>query len=422
MESALTKKEHDKAVITAAVRMFGPLSRVELHRLTHWRPSTISTLVRELLEEGRLREAGTSNNPLGRKQVLLRINESYGFILGMELDSEKVIAATMDLTPQILAMVSQPARLDGGVEGLLNQLRDCADHLIQQQKAAGQQLLGIAFADTGLVDTQNGVSISSSLTEFWQNVPLRQLFEDEFHVAFLLESNTRAKTVAERILGAGEMADDMAYIDYGVGIGAGIFTGGRLLRGSRDTAGELGHTQVAENGPSCKCGSFGCLEAVASGAAIAGRARQAIRDGASSKALALAGEADKVNGRTVLEAARLGDKLCTSLMEDAEDYLGLAIANLVNLFNPSVVVLGKRFELAGPALTDRIARIVKRQALPHATENLVFRIGKFGDDAAVLGAGLLVLERLFEIPALKPPEFLKLDAHNQGLPLELRRT
>jgi len=414
MESALTKKEHDKAVITAAVRMFGPLSRVELHRLTHWRPSTISTLVRELLEEGRLREAGTSNNPLGRKQVLLKINESYGFILGIELDSERVIAATMDLTPQILTMVTQSARLDAGVEGLLNQLRDCADHLIHKQKATGQQLLGIAFADTGLVDTKNGVSVSSSLTEFWQNVPLRKLFEEEFQVAFLLESNTRAKTVAERVLGAGEMADDMAYIDYGVGIGAGIFTAGRLLRGSCDSAGELGHTQVAENGPSCKCGSFGCLEAVASGAAIASRAKKAMREGASSKALGLAGEIDKVNGRTVLEAARLGDKLCTSLVEDAENYLGLAIANLVNLFNPSVVVLGKRFELAGPALTDRIARIVKRQALPHSTENLVFRVGKFGDDAAVLGAGLLVLEKLFEIPALKAPKFLTTDFRAQG--------
>jgi predicted NBD/HSP70 family sugar kinase len=192
-----------------------------------------------------------------------------------------------------------------------------------------------------------------------------------------------------------------------------------LLRGSRDTAGELGHTQVVENGPSCKCGSFGCLEAVASGAAVASRARKAIRDGTNSKALALAGEVDKVDGKTVLEAARLGDKLCTSLVEDAENYLGLAIANLVNLFNPSVVVLGKRFELAGPALSDRVARIVKRQALPHATENLIFRVGKFGDEAAVLGAGLLVLEKLFEIPALKAPKFLTTDPKSQGLSADL---
>jgi len=421
MENGLTKKEHDKAVITAAVRLFGPLSRVDLHRLTHWRPSTISTLVRELLEEGKLREAGTSNNPLGRKQVLLRINESYGFILGIELDSERVIAAAMDLAPNILAMISQPARTDAGVEGLIKQLRDCAAELIQQQKASGQQLLGIAFADTGLVDTKNGVSVSSSLTEFWQNVPLREIFEEEFKVAFLLESNTRAKAVAERVLGAGEMADDMVYIDYGVGVGAGIFTGGRLLRGSRDTAGELGHTQVAENGPSCKCGSFGCLEALASASAIAMRARKAIGEGSNSKALALAGEVDKITGWTVLEAARAGDKLCTSLMEDAENYLGLAIANLVNLFNPSVVVLSKRFELGGLALTDRIARIVRRQALPHATENLAFRMGKFGDDAAVLGAGLLVLESLFEIPALKPAKFLKLNSQNHSLSAELPR-
>ncbi len=92
-----------------------------------------------------------------------------------------------------------------------------------------------------------------------------------------------------------------------------------------------------------------------------------------------------------------------------------------HLLLPSVVVLSKRCELAGPALTDRIARVVRRQALPHATEKLVFRTGKFGDDAAVLGAGLLVLESLFEVPALKAPKFLKADSCSHGLPLELPR-
>ncbi|HXK60788.1 MAG TPA: ROK family protein [Acidobacteriota bacterium] len=415
MKTSWTKKEHDKAVLLAAVRQFGPLSRVGLHRLTRWRPSTISTLVRELLNEGKLREAGTSNNPLGRKQILLTINECYGFIAAVELDSERVIAAAMDLTPTILDIVSQPACVDAGIDGLIEQVIHCASQVIERQKKTGRKLLGIGFADTGLIDSHSGVSVTSSLTEFWQNVPLKKLFEEKFQVEFLLESNTRAKTVAERILGAGEMADDMVYIDYGVGIGAGIFAGGRLLRGATETAGEIGHTQVMENGPSCKCGSFGCLEALASSAAIAARARKAIREGSFSKALALSGDIDSICGWTVLEAARAGDKLCTSLLEDAESHLGLAIANLVNLFNPQVVVLSKRLELAGDGLADRIARIVRRQALPHATMNLAFRMGKLGDEAGVLGAGLLVLEKLYQIPAIRPPRFLKPDFRGAAL-------
>ena len=415
MKTSWTKKEHDKAVLLAAVRQFGPLSRVGLHRLTRWRPSTISTLVRELLNEGKLREAGTSNNPLGRKQILLTINECYGFIAAVELDSERVIAAAMDLTPTILDIVSQPACVDAGIDGLIEQVIHCASQVIERQKKTGRKLLGIGFADTGSIDSHSGVSVTSSLTEFWQNVPLKKLFEEKFQVEFLLESNTRAKTVAERILGAGEMADDMVYIDYGVGIGAGIFAGGRLLRGATETAGEIGHTQVMENGPSCKCGSFGCLEALASSAAIAARARKAIREGSFSKALALSGDIDSICGWTVLEAARAGDKLCTSLLEDAESHLGLAIANLVNLFNPQVVVLSKRLELAGDGLADRIARIVRRQALPHATMNLAFRMGKLGDEAGVLGAGLLVLEKLYQIPAIRPPRFLKPDFRGAAL-------
>ncbi len=401
-----SKKERDKAVVMAVVRRFGPLSRVDVHELTQFRPSTISLLVRELLEEGKLREAGPSNNPLGRKQILLTVNEGFGFVVGVEFDIDTLMAASMDLRPQILGSVSEPTNLAQGAKGLIRQLLTCTRRAIEKAASAGKTPLGIAVADPGLVESQSGVTITSSQIEFWKEIPLQSIFEEEFKVPFLLESNTRALAVAERMLGAGEGANDLIYIDYRTGIGAGVFTGGGLLRGSQESAGEFGHTHVVENGPPCKCGSFGCLEAMASAAALANKARKAVLEGGTSQVLAMAGNPESITGAHVLEASRRGDRMCSSLVEDMGNYLGLGVANLVNLFNPSTIVLGGLLGLAGDPLLEQITRIVRRQSLPHATENLQFRFGKLGLQAGVLGAGLLVLEKVFEIPALKPPKFL----------------
>jgi N-acetylglucosamine repressor len=407
MKSAGTKRERDKAVILAVAKRLGPLSRVAIHRLTQLRANTISTLTRELLSEGRLLEAGLSDNPVGRKQVLLQLNHERGCMLAVEFDADVVIAVAMDLHPRILSVVREATVLDGGVEGLVRQLFRCARQAVVDAHVGDRPLLGIGLADPGVVDRQRGVSVMSSQIDFWRDVPLAKRFEAEFGVETTVESATRSKTVAERVLGAGRMADDMIYVEYRAGIGAGIITGGRLLTGATASAGEFGHTHVVAGGPPCQCGSFGCLEAVAGPSALAARFRKVVLDGGQSLGLELAhGNLDEITGRTVLEASQAGDKTCATLVEEMGRHLGLGLANLVNLFNPALIVLDQRLELAGPALLDQLLRTVRLQALRHAVEGLEIRVGKLGDEAGVLGIGLIMLEHLFEIPALKPPQFL----------------
>jgi len=222
-----------------------------------------------------------------------------------------------------------------------------------------------------------------------------------------VESKTRANAIAERFLGAGEMHASVIYVDYGSGIGAGIILDGRLMVGDCWAAGEFGHTHIMEGGPACKCGSFGCLEAIAGADALGARVRQAVQDGSVSVASELAGgDPSTITGWTVLDAARRGDKTCSAVVKQAANYLGLGVANLVNLFNPSVVVLDHRLDLAGEDFLDRIADVVKIQALIQSTEKLKIRYGKMGGEAGVIGVGLIVLEKHFEVPALKLPQFM----------------
>lgn len=407
MKAVSSKTARDRSVILDVLRRLGPLSRVDIHNLTHLRPGTISSIVRELLVEGHLREAGLSDNPMGRKQVLLEFNQAHGCIVAVEFDAARVVAAVLDLGARIQYSLSEPACLTGGVDGLVEQLVACARKAIAGAGVDPSTLVAMGVADPGLVDTANGVSVVTSTIDFWRQVPLQEIFQREFPVPFLLESDTRARTVAERLRGAGAMARDMLYLDYGTGIGLGVITEGRLLRGHSECAGEFGHMHVLEGGPPCKCGSFGCLEAIAGVSAIASRARTAVENGGTSQVLELAGGvASRITGADVVQAAALGDKMCAAIVGEAEKYIGLALANVVNLLNPELVVVDRRLGAADPVLLDQIARIVRRQSLFVSSQGLRFSFSQLGPEAGVMGIALMLLDRLFEIPALKPPKFM----------------
>lgn len=399
--------ERDKHVVEAVVRRFGPISRARIHELTDIRGGTTSLLVRGLIEEGRLVECGRSNNALGRKQILLKLNEEYRYVAGIDFDDEDVVAGVMDLRPSLRAVVKKPTRLAAGRDALIRQLIASVRAVLAKASLTPESLLGIGIADPGLVDSRRGVTIMSSMIDFWREVPLREIFEKEFGVPALVETRTRAKAVAERQLGAGEMSENMIYVDYGSGIGAGIILDGKLLYGHKYSAGEFGHTHLSTDGVVCKCGSFGCLEAVAGARAMEMKIRRVISEGGYSRALEMAGgDLSRINGWTVLEAAVAGDKASSNIVAEIGSYLGLGLANLVNLFNPSVVLLDHRLALAGDSVLHHIVQVMRRQALTYATDDVAVRFATLGSEAGVLGIGLLILNRHYEIPALKPPRFL----------------
>jgi predicted NBD/HSP70 family sugar kinase len=419
-KQGMKKSEHDKQVTEALIRQFGPISRVGLYKLTKLRRTTISLITRELLDEGKIIEVGRSNNPLGRKQVLLKLNEEYGFIVGIEFDDKEIVAGVMNLRPQIKRTIHEPTNLSEGREGLLTQLQSSVIRAIEEAGLNIKQLLGIGIADPGLVDSRQGIAVVATTIDFWKDVPLKRIFEEKFGVPTVVESKTRSKTVAERLLGSGEVQDNLIYFDYGAGIGAGVVVDGRLLYGKDCGVGEIGHTRVAENGPACKCGSIGCLEAIASTSAVEARMRRLLSEGAISQVLALAGgDPAKITTRHILAAAAAGDKMCGNVVSELSRYIGLGIANVVNLFNPAVVIFDKRLEPGGDALLDEIARVVKGQTLASFSSELSLRFGEIGEEVGLLGIGVSVLEKRFEIPALRQQTFSLSDSDDPEMDVSL---
>jgi predicted NBD/HSP70 family sugar kinase len=401
-----TIRERDKALIFDIIRRSGPLSRAQIQQMVDLRPATISHVTRELMSEGGIREAGLSDNPTGRKQILLEMNRDAGVILAVDCDAENIMVGALNYVPAFIHPIhSEKTDLLHGAEGLVAQMFRCVREMMNAAGIAQSSILGIGVGDPGMVDTQSGLSVMAATIDFWRNIPLRQLFEQEFGVRCVVVNNTRSRTIAEQMLGAGERSDDLIFVQYGRGIGAGVVSGGRMIQGCSWAAGEFGHIHVSENGPPCKCGSFGCIEALADIGAMEARLKKAVISGGFSVCVKMAGgDIDRITGWHVLEAARLGDKMSIVIAEEMAECLGRGIANLINLFNPSLILLDKRLALAGDLVLDQVNRTVKRQALAYSVQSVSCRFSSL-EDANLLGAALVVLEDKFEVPTVKPRLF-----------------
>src|SRR5690348_15335994 len=215
MKYVASKRERDSRVVTSLVRRMGPLSRSKIHELSHLRNSEICDIVRSLQNDGWLIPVGRGNNPMGRKRVLLSLNPERGFVVGAGFDDESVLAGVMNLKAELKSEIRVPACVEGGSEGLTNQLIACVHEVIAQAGVSMESVLGVGVAGSGVVDKREGVFLMSSTLEFFREVPLRRIFEDEFRTPVIVENLTRAKAVAERVLGSGHMAEDMIYIEYG---------------------------------------------------------------------------------------------------------------------------------------------------------------------------------------------------------------
>ena len=400
----MTKKQSIKAsfyksLLIAHVRHYGAISRTQLGQSTHIRMPVVTALIRDLIEQGILVESGRSTAGRGRKQILLSLNGRHGFVVGIEFDLDHMMALGVDVCGNIVTQRSRPMPAQKTNAAILKGLISLTEAVIRESGYERSALKGVGVADPGIVDSKEGVSLLCSLLPEWRNVPLRRLVESHFAVPVLLDENTRAKTLCEHRQGAGQGFQHLLLIDVGSGIGCGIIMDGKLYRGHTNMAGELGHVRVVENGLICNCGSSGCLETVASYPAIIRQVIKALQDGTQSIIAELAGHRQEaISMATVFEAARKGDKLALGLLDRAIRYLGQAIANAVNLFNPEVVILDESMAGVENLMVTPIRQIIHRQAMAMAGNTPEVHVAKIGAEAAAWGVAMLMLDQLFDSP------------------------
>ena len=255
-----------------------------------------------------------------------------------------------------------------------------------------ENISGIGVSCGGPLDTKTGVVYSPPNLPGWDAFPLKESIEAEFHVPTIIENDANASALAEWRFGGGRGYNYVLYMTMSTGIGGGIVANGQIYHGANDSAGEVGHQILLPDGPLCGCGQRGCLEALCSGPAIARRAQEVIREQPNTAILKLAdGEIAQVKSEHVLEAARTGDSLAMSLMEETGYYMGWGIANLVNILNPEIVLIGTIAVAAGDLLLDPIRRTVADMAMQRPAEAVKIMPADLGDAVGDLAAISLVM-------------------------------
>ncbi|MCK4820152.1 ROK family protein, partial [bacterium] len=225
---------------------------------------------------------------------------------------------------------------------------------------------------------------------------LGQILEDKFNIPVKIENDTRCLTLAEKWFGIAKNIKDFLFVDAGGGVAIGIFLNNQLYSGTGGSAGELGHTTIDINGPLCTCGNYGCLEAMISDNAMINRITGLINKGVNTSLKDIRNL--NITSETIIEHAKRGDKLCSQVMEEISTNLGIGIANIVNIFNPKVVIIGGRLAEAGNIILDAVKRTVRNRALQKPAQDVEVHLSNFRDVKGAQGAATLILQSLFNAP------------------------
>jgi len=313
------------------------------------------------------------------------------FVIGVDLGGTNiVVGAVSEDGTRRLAPRTALTHASQGPDAVTDRIATLIDAVIgdaHESEGVGRSaILGVGIGAPGPIDRDRG-SVVVAPNLHWTDFPLRDEVGARTGLATWLDNDANCATFGEWWIGAGRGARDMIGLTIGTGIGGGIILGGRLYHGASGVAGEVGHMTIETQGRRCSCGNYGCLEAYASGTAIAERAREAVSGNDSSALHGLVqGDLSRLNARIVYEAATRGDAIALEVVRDTAKFLGAGVANLLNMFNPEVVVLAGGVTHAGHALFEPMRAEVRRRAFRAAWEAARIVPGELAGDAGVVGA------------------------------------
>lgn len=386
-------KEYNQAEILDLIRLKKAVSRAELSELTGLTPTATGIIVSNLLERGLIDESGTGESSGGRRPVLLELKPSSYFSVGVDVDTGNLNLILMDITGNTIGECFEKLPANIGFKDVMAKTDALIKKLLQQHQIGIDKLLGIGISVPGLVDVDKGeIILAPNLG--WRNASIRESLPGFKDIPVFLENEAMASAVAENWIGSCQGTPNFICINIKSGIGAGIFVNGRLYRGASGSAGEIGHIFVDEAGARCACGNYGCLETMASITHIVEKAKKLIRQGVVSS-LNEIGDIDGIDICSIISAARNGDEVAGNLLMESARYIGIAASSLINILNPSKIVLGKEFVKYGDLVLEQVRKTALHKALEFPGSRVDIAITPLGEKASMLGAAIIPLKVLF---------------------------
>lgn len=313
------------------------------------------------------------------------------FILGIDIGGTKLAAGVVTAEGEQLSQDRVPTLASEGPDRVIDRLIDLCRHVVLLSGVPWSQIEAAGVGCGGPLDPHTGVIKEPPNLPGWIDVPLVQRLHDALGVPVFLDNDANAAALGEHHFGAGRGVANMVYLTISTGVGGGIIIDNRLYQGVNGNAGEIGHMSVDYKGRPCNCGSRGCLEAYASGTNIAARAREAVLAGRPS---VLAGNPEKITGETVFEAILQGDEVALQVWDETLEILGAGIASVINIFNPSLVVLGGGITNFGDLLFQPLRRIALSRAMGPLAQVVEIVPAQLGGQVGVLGAAAVALQNV----------------------------
>jgi len=337
-------------------------------------------------------------------------SEQVPLVVAVDLGGTQIRTAVMR-GAQLLSRVGLLTGEHPTPERIFPRIFQAIHHALQKAEVSLEQIAGIGIGAPGPLNSHTGIVYAPPNLPGWENVPVRELFSEQFHVPIFVENDANAAALGEYMFGAGRGSQNMVYLTISTGIGGGVITAGRILEGVSGTAAELGHMSVDWHGERCNCGNIGCLERIASGTGIARHANDAIAHGRGDDLLAFALEHQlndqenekastpedvaahtptHVTARTVALAAAAGIPLACEIITTAAEGLGVGLVNILHIFNPEKIILGGGVTQLGALLLDPALRIIEERTMvvPRKAAHIV--LAELGHDVGLVGAGALI--------------------------------
>ncbi|MGD9317794.1 MAG: ROK family transcriptional regulator [Anaerolineae bacterium] len=392
-------KLHNLRTVLSMLRQQGYASRAHLAEQTGLSTTTISNLVSELLGQGIVTEEGVIRSGLrqgaGRPRTSLRLVPEARHAVGIHIGVGQIRVAVANLRAHLVNCLSLDHPLDRSSTEVLRHVVALVDEALSQSGIDRERVVGVGVGASGLVNPHTGVNLMAPNLG-WRDVPIGALLGQQLALPVCVDNNARTMALGEALFGVGKGTHALAFVYARIGVGAGFVVGERLYRGSAAGAGEIGHTTIVpEGGEPCRCGNSGCLETLVSEPAIVRLAEAlAAQDPDGILAVHLRRERGAAIER-IFGAARAGDVVTQAMLEERACYMGIALANLVNVLNPDLIVLGGIFAQGKDLLLPTVEKVMRQRAFANLGAQVQIRITDFGPQAGAIGAAALALNTFF---------------------------
>ena len=324
---------------------------------------------------------------------------SDDLVLGIDIGGSKILTAVFDSQGEILSSDESTTHAIKGSEAVIQSILDSAHRALEQAKVAVSELTAIGIGAPGISNPETGILFTSPNLPGWHNIPLKDILQERLGKKTFLINDANAAALGEFYFGAARGTRNFIYITLSTGIGGGIIIDGNIYSGAIGAAGEVGHMTIDDEGPICKCGNRGCWETLASGTALAREAKLRIKEGVRTSILEYAdGDVEKVTAQVIHSAAEQGDNLAKELIARTGYYVGVGLANLINIFNPELIIIGGGLSNIGDMLLQPALKTAGERAYKETFQAVRFASAELGRNSGVIGAAVFALRETRKLP------------------------